>query len=686
MTPGEHNYCSQEFNTLIERLVGKNRYPKGAGLHKESVWLGRLYACKGDSNPSLLIFEDSSQIYHQGGKEPDNLFKLPTLLRYFIRRWRRDYATQNGLPRPTTPENIQPPAKAEHPEEIDFQENAIDMQTAYTMVENTIIKVMDNCPFGFVKAPEGSRKTTAAMQHVPDLLSILITDAINHLPDDAKDWEHEDAKRGNVIFAFSSYDLATEKAEQFNKMHEGSCYKGIVLNSFSREYNECLDLLNIAQRITKAHAAQSGYQSHIAAIRKMQPEVWTRMQERHSDYHKVLCVNGEKLYPIFFVAHQTLHNWSNDGITSVYWHRDFFKSEPHDWGILRKSMRLRLAVHDEISVDHLLDYHKAADVEWYQAMKASSSSWDNPDCKLDARYNAFDQYKDSHPTQLEFDEVCKIHDIGYGKSDKRLVRGIENYDHDNARSVLYAKSIGNAWYAKPKDWWHSTADRVLILTTEALPTAMLQGWNTELSDEQKADGKAFDIYSLHSPSLITDNITIQLENGCQSKNAGQVISDIRKQHGSDLTVVSNCAAHVPNTKTHAGVRGSNELIGKHVAQVIFHKSPNEYEILELVNDVFDLQDAIKLSHVDQINQTAGRNLGFRQVGAPVNHHLVMGHALWNKLEDTIELYCRYGLTPCETAVQRKHKRHNTKRTHREESRIAHDDMQELIEEYEEGRL
>jgi hypothetical protein len=194
-------------------------------------------------------------------------------------------------------------------------------------------------------------------------------------------------------------------------------------------------------------------------------------------------------------------------------------------------------------------------------------------------------------------------------------------------------------------------------------------------------------YKLHSPHLISDRIKVRLLKGCKSAQAGKIISTLRNDLGTDLIVVSNCASHVPNTETHSSIRGSNKLIGTNVAQVVFHKPPEEYEILQIVNQVFDLTNAVRLSHVDQINQTAGRNLGLRQVkDDPVEHYLLIGHSLWNKLEDTLLEYGRYGIDILETSKERKNKSYNANRILKGELEELKDDLEHIIEQYHYGLL
>ena len=80
----------------------------------------------------------------------------------------------------------------------------------------------------------------------------------------------------------------------------------------------------------------------------------------------------------------------------------------------------------------------------------------------------------------------------------------------------------------------------------------------------------------------------------------------------------------------------------------------------MINRVFGLNAAIRLRHVDEINQTAGRNLGFRHDGS-VEHHLVIGWSLYGEIERVLYAECRYELTLIEDAERRRRNTYTSER-------------------------
>lgn len=82
-------------------------------------------------------------------------------------------------------------------------------------------------------------------------------------------------------------------------------------------------------------------------------------------------------------------------------------------------------------------------------------------------------------------------------------------------------------------------------------------------------------------------------------------------------------------------------------------APDEYEKMQVLNAWMSCDDACLLRHVDEFNQTAGRNLGFRKQGNP-KHTLLINPKLFLKLNDKALVNCRYDLRVHVTANQRAH--------------------------------
>jgi hypothetical protein len=87
-----------------------------------------------------------------------------------------------------------------------------------------------------------------------------------------------------------------------------------------------------------------------------------------------------------------------------------------------------------------------------------------------------------------------------------------------------------------------------------------------------------------------------------------------------------------DTLPHVKARGSNDLIGKNVVQTMTWMTPDEYEKLQALNAWTGRSDLVGLRYIDEFNQTAGRNLGFRRRG-DVRHVLLVNRRLFDRLLD-----------------------------------------------------
>ncbi|HJE25518.1 MAG TPA: hypothetical protein K8W01_17850, partial [Methylorubrum populi] len=97
-----------------------------------------------------------------------------------------------------------------------------------------------------------------------------------------------------------------------------------------------------------------------------------------------------------------------------------------------------------------------------------------------------------------------------------------------------------------------------------------------------------------------------------------------------FAIISNRVAMLEDTITHMAARGSNALIGRNILQTMTFMTPDEYEQMQALNAWTGRRDLVGLRHVDEFNQSAGRNLGFRRRGN-VEHHLLVNRRLFELL-------------------------------------------------------
>ena len=164
---------------------------------------------------------------------------------------------------------------------------------------------------------------------------------------------------------------------------------------------------------------------------------------------------------------------------------------------------------------------------------------------------------------------------------------------------------------------------------------------------------AWRVFQLDTPGVEQDAVDVFAVRGVTSRNLAKLCTRWRQRLGSSLFVVSNRVKGLQDSMTHAAAKGSNKLIGLDVLQTMTFMAPDEYEKLQALNAWMNRNDACLLRHVDEFNQTAGRNLGFRKQGSP-KHYLLISPSLFAKLNEKALVNCRYDLRVHVTSNQRVH--------------------------------
>lgn len=208
------------------------------------------------------------------------------------------------------------------------------------------------------------------------------------------------------------------------------------------------------------------------------------------------------------------------------------------------------------------------------------------------------------------------------------IRGLGSWDHvvttdsreygvrypkanDNAESEdeigfrdMYAARHGRDWRVVSKGWWSGVADRVILLTTEAVPTEVARTADPDMV-----------VFELEAPKARRDYVDVYADRSVCGDNLARLCADFRAARPAESWfIVSNRVKTLTDTMTHASARGSNALIGRDILQTMTWMTAFEYEQLQALNAWTGRNDLVGMRHIDEFNQTAGRNLGFRHQG------------------------------------------------------------------------
>ncbi|TKV40553.1 hypothetical protein A0U87_24270 [Sphingobium sp. MP9-4] len=443
-------------------------------------------------------------------------------------------------------------------------------------------------------APEGISKTTTIINDF-DCIDMVVN-----------------GDRRPTMFAFGDYANAHEKAEYFNERWKGSRHLAIVWRSWSRWYSDICDDLG-RESLTEAIATAQGV-SLWRLIERLQPDVRRELEQQHRDLWQQV---GDR-HPVIMTVHDVAHRWGQFGRTRQLFDPNYFDREIEDDDARNRSA-LSCLIHDEVSVGNLVRVLTEDQMAWINDLRqASGDIWAEP--RIAQQRRAFDQHVEARGNMgFDFHAAREMMTLPFDEVMLRRTAEYPAFPHGDR----YACN-GERMFVARRNWWmegpdRRLADRLLFLTTEVVPTCV-------------AD-KAFDGNILcTSPThlrLGKDPLSVGSWKGIRSKHIDEVTRDYHDLEG--WTIIANkLGDHVANGMTHAAARGRNDLASRSIVQVVTMLDQDHYRTVQALNAWTGREDLVLMTHVDQINQTAGRNRGFRRQPC-TEHHLLINPTLYRAL-------------------------------------------------------
>ena len=632
LAPDEMAYCEAKLLT---------RYPAAPKFERLSFeggrWVARFSNSPADRNPSSVMTGDHKSILLRGrgaaGLKPREL-RYP--LAVMIAGWVNLLKRQKQAPPWEEVDWTVPPHRTEAPpaHEAAFSAAATDYESASRQARRFLRKVVSSNACALVCGPEGVKKTSSLFLDHHRLQGAL---------------EAQGGPRLSM-YAFADYTAAEDNSRAFNEVQEQHRrgYHGVVLPSFSRAYGRAC-LKHGVKPMSVEDAAGAGHPSLWAAMAAVQPQVLDTLKEMH----KAIWWEVGARRPVFFSVHDVAQRWTMATPTRVMWARDFWIGRMNDPGHIRdcrRSTALCLLVHDEVGADSLVSLQRAEVVAWVAALRDHDpATWTGKRGDLASRFASYSRFAAKHstpmldgePISITFNEAREIAAIPQDRWEEVETRCSGEYgsadehedgaeDESATEQDIYAARHGRRWCVAPKRWWRGVAERVVVLTTEAVPTEIAR----KLGDD-------WSVHEMSTPHLPRDSVETFPKRGITGRRLVNVVSDYQRDHPT-RTVISNRVAALPNTITHMSARGSNAFIGQDLAQTMTFLTPDEYERLEALNAWTGRVDLIRLRHLDQFNQSAGRNLGFRR-RSDVRHDLLINPRLLGLLMGDVLGRSRYDL-------------------------------------------
>ena len=553
----------------------------------------------GDGNPASYMDADYRTVNINGsnplGLTPSTAPALPKPLGEMMADWVGEFQAFD--------------TRLRTPVEQAFAMAVVDDVSARKEMASLLMKVIRAENRALICAPEGISKTTGLFD--------------NHARIDQ--WLQAEGA-GSVMYAFADYNSASDKATEFNDRQDGR-YRAVVLDSFDHAYDEACKDLGLVKLGATDILAVGQNASLWDVIGELQPEVIAAFRKRHTE---IWAQVGEAT-PVFFVVHAVAHNWRFSSKSRQMWAPSFWalQGRKDHASVCREETKISLLVHDEVKADDLVAAFPAVKVEWVEAMIASNPSVWRSGATAHVRRSAFEARCRQRPCarEISFEDAQDIAAFSGHEWDRVVT--IDSGEYGDLGGV-YAEAIGNAWCIIERPWPVETADKTIVLTTEAVPLEVVrraeQGWA---------------IYDLDTPRISRDTVEVRAPRGVTGEKLPDLYAKWREEHPDDW-IVGNKVGELERTMTHAAARGSNKLIGKDVMQTMTFMTPEEFEKLEALNAWTGRDCLVRHRHIDEFNQTAGRNLGFRKRGE-VRHTLVVNQSLRELLAGAPLARSRYGM-------------------------------------------
>ena len=609
LSPEEMAYCEAKLAAFYPG------YPKFEGLTFEGGrWVARFRNSAADRTPSSIMTGEHKRILLVGRDAAGlNSRELPFALGVMIRGWVAEFRRPKVAEWEDCDWAVETRrTAAPNAHEVAFAEAATDHDTASRQIRRFLRKAVLANDCSLICAPEGIRKTSSLFADHHRLQGTL------------------EAQTGSTLsmYAFADYEAAAQKCAAFNAVQQqrrgGGSYLGIVLPSFSKAYEDACREVGVGP-ITSETAAGAGYANLWNAVEALQSTVLDSLKGRH---RRMWDEIGPRK-PVFFTVHDVAQRWTLTTPTRLMWAREFWIGRMDDPGHVRdcrRSTALALLVHDEVSFESLVVLHRAEAIEWVAGLKASEPKvWQGRRSNLASQFASYRRFVNAIPfpivagipCSVSFNEAREIVGLGDVAWDEVEACWSGEYGplSDDQTDDIYATRMGRRWRVAPRGWWRGAAERVVVLTTEAVPTEVARRM-----------GGGWAVHELETPLLKRDWVDVYPQRGVTGGKLINVVSDYRREHSDACTVISNKVKALPGTITHQSARGSNAFIGQDLAQTMTFLTPDEVERLEALNAWTGRGDLIRLRHWDQFNQSCGRNLGFRKQG-DVRHDLLIGHRL-----------------------------------------------------------
>jgi hypothetical protein len=614
-----------------------NSTPRFDRLVYDTSWVAYFYNSARDRTASSYMRESHPSVDAIGtdarlvknSRHASLPLPLGAMLRLWARKANDDAALVAGAPL-VTPDDGDPFFTIPEHRSIEHHltvrcTNVTDKAELRRMTEGAALDLITAEQISILRATEGAGKTTSLLRSHDKVVG---------------------RKRGLAMYAFGDYDNAYEKCDAFNSMGH-THYYGVVWRSFSRAYADACAKLHVTP-FTMADVAAANVNSLFELVSKRQANVIDMLKIEH---RAMWAAVGDRQLVIFTV-HTVAHSWQYMSTTRMMWHPDFWcagtgaerqAAKP----AIREWTKLSVLVHDECSASTFINVISPEQRSWLVTYGEHLTTLLSQN-RIGEAYKRFNSLP-PFPGGLDFMAVQALLSArGFDRYTTRDTGEFPMQANSDPEKDIYNRAHGCDWFVAERNWWTGIADNVLFLTTEYVPLAVAR--------KAVAGLRSVD---LETPNLARDTVDVQLRRMSSAK-APEFVAERQTEAasiGMSPTVITNIAKG-NKIISHVAAKGRNDLAAEDVYQCVFFNNPAVYEFWQVLNAYTGRADLVLRSLVDSLNQSCGRNRGFRNMGETM-HVLFMPHRLYSILLSMNALvWMRYDLVVLEDAADRKRAKYN----------------------------
>ena len=598
-----------------------------------------------DQNPSSVMRYDWTGLSLAGAHDFTKAFALPKPLIDYLSEFTEQ---ANAVPSLIDLDSLTGLERRFHTADDADDCRKIFADSAYDLIAGESRLVM-------VQAPEGMGKTTSLLK----AMSAQMEQERHPVVNLANLKASMTSPKGFHCFSVPSYGQQREKA----KALEDAGMRVVLIESATHLHEIAADALG-DDKITLDLAALAGEPGWWACVRAHQPNVIEEMIKMRDEAWGDAPFDPKQT--VLVMVHAVTEKWMTQSPTRAIWHPKWHMGlTPEEEKALCDRMELSLIIFDEVDVSNL-----SHQVEWAKAavaMRCLDAFKDqNPgisirskEATLEMKFSAWERgvqvSKDNPQTEgeakaakkFDFNNFISFLEIGFGQEDiVEIDTKPHQFGRNGSHKDIYQATNRDRFLIKPKTWFFQNPAKIIFLTTEAMPAAIARSISS--------GNESIEVHDLtRSPAIPRATIPLYV-NPLVSKDQEDeprltALIKEKMQAYPGCVVISDNADIIPGSITHKSARGSNAYDKTDILAFYPMIPPDQYAGLIAVGQAYGIADPITVHYLDQLNQTCGRNQGYRGEACAA-HEVHMHGSVYKFLKNSGKLEGnRYQLNAIKTA-------------------------------------